>query len=531
MKQSRSLDQILYRLLLARLFLPLLLLTVLGFASAIYLGKRNLEVQQQQLASSMAQMVDDYLDQAGRVLDAVAHVAEMSEVEDEHVGLYMQATWEAYGYFEALYRLDKEGIVVLLAPTELRYQRYLGLDMSRQSYFERARAQKTIVISAPFNSLSTGRPTVYMAYALEDGGLVVGALSLQALQTTIVEASDDLSAYGEVFIVDRSGTLLAHTLYSERVAQQENIGHLQVVRRGLDDKVTLIYRAEGQLMLGSGVPITRVGWVVVEQLPFLIAYGPYVGMMSFLFLLAVSIWGALAWTLRDWLGHHVVAPLSQLGRVTEAIASGDFAQEEALSTIPTAFVELNVLRRDFQWMSQVIQARQMALQRSEERYRTLYGVSHLLVGIPTLDEVSQAALLAVPHIGAQRGDLILLNVQGQPKLYSTHLVHSTPQHIQALIQPIRVTGLGRQAYPTGMLSQPLLIEDVWRDSPTDVDASGHLVRSLRALLDPESHGDIHSVMVLPLLGQYEETIGFMIYSHRQPGVFGEDDVDLAEESP
>jgi len=363
-EQPRPLDRVLLRLLLLRLVLPSLAVILLAVWLVGYLVTHNLGTQQLQLARSLAYTVDDHLEHASRVVGAVAQVAQSATVEE--LALYMQATQRAYGCFDALYQLDESGHITMLAPPDPRYQ---GLDLSRQPYFGQASAKTGVTISQPFISLRTGQPTVYVAQPLADDGLVVGELNLGALQEAIAAALDE-PGRNTIFVADCSGTLLAHPR-SDLVAQQANVGHLDVVQRGLVGQATLFYSTDGTLVLGSAVPVERAGWVIVAQSPLAVAYGPYIRVTTPLLLFAPVVWLALIWSLRQRLSHHVVTPLARLSQGAEALSAGDFAQGAALAAIPVAFTEVGALAADFERMGQAIQARQAALQESEERYRRL----------------------------------------------------------------------------------------------------------------------------------------------------------------
>ena len=378
--QSRPLDSVLLRLLLLRLFLPLLALTLLAVGLTGYLSERRLESQQRQLARSLAYRVDDYLDQASRVLGAVALTAEMSTPQE--LDRYMQATHQAYGYFDTFYRLDKSGIVTSLAPPDPRHK---GLDMSSRPFFHREQQtteQNGVTVSQPFISSSTGHLTVHMVHWLAAGGLIVGEFDLGVLQGAIT-AEQDRAEADLVFITDRAGALLAHP-QSALVAQRFNVSHLEIVQRGLTGETTLRYSYDGGWVLGSAATVEQIGWIVVVQAPFSATYTPYVGGASLVLLLSLGIWLALVWNLRRQLRRHIVQPLARLSQGTDALAAGDFAQGKALVDIPTASAEVSALGANFYSMSQAIQARQAALQESEERLRKV--VQNMPVMMDALDE-------------------------------------------------------------------------------------------------------------------------------------------------
>ncbi len=363
-KESPSLDRLLQRLALLRMFLPLVALSVLAICAVGYLGKLSLEREQLQRAQFMARVVDRYLDQAARTLDAVSRVTEVSPSESL---TFMQGTWEAYGYFDTFYYLDANSKIKLLAPHD---PRYLGLDMSNLPHFQQAVEKKSLIISRPFISLRTGNPTVYLIRQLSRGCLMVGELNLGSLQDEITRGRSARSV-GEVYLLDQTGMLLAHPS-SILVKQQTNQGYLEIFRRGLGGEAMLVYEYAGTMVLGSAAQVERTGWVVVDQVPLSVAFSSYAWTLGLTLLASLLIWLALTWNLRRQLQRQVVTPLVQISRGIGALANGDFGRGKALAAVPVAFTEITALAKDFQHMSDMLEARQAALQESEERYRSLF---------------------------------------------------------------------------------------------------------------------------------------------------------------
>jgi PAS domain S-box-containing protein len=363
------LAHVLQRLVLLRLFLPLVAVSVIAIGLAGFLGERALERQQLQKARFVGRIVDRYLDQATRTLDAAARLVESSPQDDLIV---LQRTWEAYGYFDTLYYLGPDARIESLVPADPRYQ---GLDMSGQPSFREGGAESPVAISRPFISLRTGKATVYLVRRLSRGSLVVGELSLESLQDEIAHGRGQ--ARDAVFILDPSGTLIAHPSY-DLVRQQANQGSLEIFQRGRGGDVSLVYEYAGALVLGSASPVERAGWVVVDQLPVSAVLWPYAWALVLTLLASVLIWLVLAWSLRRHLELHVASPLAQLSRGADALANGDFGRGRELASLPAAFAEVTTLALDFQHMGAALEARraarqaaERALEASERQYRLL----------------------------------------------------------------------------------------------------------------------------------------------------------------
>jgi PAS domain S-box-containing protein len=358
-KELPALDSVLRRLVLIRLFLPLVALSVIVITGVGYLSIQTLESQQQLRAQFIAQNIDDYLNEAARSLNAVARVADATPSKNV---AFMQATLKANSYFDTLSYVDASGKIKYMVPAD---SHYLGLDVTSLPYFQQLKEKNDISISRPFISIRTGRPTVYLVRQLSEEGWAVGELSLGSLQDEITRRGIGSDV---VFIMDKSGMLLAHP-NADLVKQQTNQSYLEIFRRGLKEDAAMAYKYSGTMVVGIATRVERTGWVVVDQVPVSVALGPYAWALGLALLGSLAIWLLLMWSLRNQLEGQVSIPLSQLSRGTNALANGDFSQGKALTAVPGAFSELNELAADFQHMSDALEARQAQLQESEELNR------------------------------------------------------------------------------------------------------------------------------------------------------------------
>ncbi|WP_169717085.1 PAS domain S-box protein [Sporomusa acidovorans] len=325
---------------------------------------QTLIYQQQQVVKAMARMVDRHLEQGTQILDAVARVAEPAGPLG--VSSLLKSSWEAYKHFDTIYYLDEKHKVVLMVPSD---PMYIDLDMSSLPEFQET-SLNGVVISRPFISLRTGNPTVYLIRHLSRNRCVVGELSLGAIQQ---EIAGEKGTYGEAsfFVLDQSGTLLAHP-DTELVKQQTNMGYLEIFRRGLERDTTLVYDDMGTKFMSSATRVKRVGWAIIDQISLAALLRPYMITFFLTILVTLGIWLTLVWNLRKQLRRHVVVPLVQLSQSTHDLAIGDYNRAKSVTAMTNAFAEVDKLANDFQRMSGALQARQAALQESEERYRSLF---------------------------------------------------------------------------------------------------------------------------------------------------------------
>lgn len=371
-KDYPYLRQIFLRMLLYRLYIPLIFLGAIVITGVGYLGVQSFKSHQSQVAESMSHIVDYHLDHGGRILEAVAKVAETSEKTELFV--FMKSAWEAYGYFETIYYLDKDNKIDLMTPYVPRYE---GIDMSNLPDFQKQGNSKSIIISRPFISLRTGYPTVYLIRHLSQGGAVVGELDLGLFQKEITNVKKTL---GEefVFIMDQTGMILAHPNL-DLVKQQENMSNLDIFNSALHGESSDIYSYNGDTVIGSAVRLDRTGWIVVDQISLSGLGEYYIWALAAAFLISLIIWLALVLSLSKQLQRYVISPLEQLTLRTNALTIGDFSETDLSPSIPTSFVELNKLMVDFKLMTNNLQLRETALRESENRHRGL--VNRMPVGI------------------------------------------------------------------------------------------------------------------------------------------------------
>lgn len=370
-KDCLCLRQVFLRMLLYRLYIPLIFLGLIIVVGVGYLGIKDLRSHQNQVAVSMSHIVDYHLEQGGKILNAVANVAETST--EEELPVFMRSAWEAYGYFETIYYLDKDNKIELMMP---HVSRYAGIDMSNLPNIKENAGLTRISISRPFISLRTGNPTVYLIRPLPKGGAIIGELNLGLFQQEVVNTLNTADI-DFTFIMDQTGMLLAHPS-SKLVRQQTNMSNLEIFRNAADGKASEIYSYNGRVVVGSAVKLDRTGWIIVDQ-SSLSSFGKYYAWaLVGAFLASLVIWQTLVSNLRKQLQKYVITPLEQLTESTNALTVGNYIEANFSSSIPTSFTELDKLIVDFQFMTNNLQTREVELKESEKRYRGL--ISRIPIG-------------------------------------------------------------------------------------------------------------------------------------------------------
>ena len=121
----------------------------------------------------------------------------------EELSVHMQSQWQALGFFGTIQYIDSDRTLRAIAPFD---RDRIGFDMSCQGYDSGGTVPGEMQIFNPFLAPDSGQPTVRIAWATGDGGIVVGGLNLGALQEMLITAHGDIEQE-TFFIASGTGTL------------------------------------------------------------------------------------------------------------------------------------------------------------------------------------------------------------------------------------------------------------------------------------------------------------------------------------
>jgi PAS domain S-box-containing protein/putative nucleotidyltransferase with HDIG domain len=360
----RPLDQIVEILLIQRLLVPVLVAMVVVIGASGVLVWQSLTTQQAAQVQSLAMRVEDYLATAAQILSAAGEISSQSTPAQNQV--YLEKIRTAYRHFDTFYRLDQEGRVIQIEPHD---PRYIGLDMSRQPYFQVHTEPGKTAFTEPFTSLRSGRPAVYMIQTLSNGELIVGELNLEALQAVISVDNMTLNN-NHAYITSASGVLLAHS-NPEMVSFQQNMRSREPAESGNALSTRLVILPETMDVIASSIAIHPTGWIVVVEAPFYDNLSGYLAGVALALVMMPLFSIALVLHFGQRLRRSVVQPLAVLNQRVNQLTRGDFSHWMSFSTISTSSIEIAELATNFQRMQQTIRSRQAALQTSEARFREM----------------------------------------------------------------------------------------------------------------------------------------------------------------
>ena len=345
-------------------------ITAIGLISLNYLKHdlvRSLTASNQAIARSVAAEVEARLRDPMNLIRYVAEVAEESHrVRAEILDHILESEMNVTGHFDSLFILDQAGRVshVALGRNERANSAdYLGMEMANLPVYREAQKAGDLRWSYTFISMSSGEPTMTLALPFQ-GGMVLGNLSLKGLGRISERAGGGVA--GAVVIVNRRGRVIAHPDHSF-VAEQQNLGGLEIVKRGLAGEAgSFRYTFGGSAKLGSVVRIERTGWAVIVEQDEAVVLAPVARMQSIflagLFATVLLVIGGAVLSFG-----RILRPITSLIGSVQRIAGGwyDFTPP------PPSFREVDELAGSFALMAAAVREREELLrERNEELVMT-----------------------------------------------------------------------------------------------------------------------------------------------------------------
>ena len=269
--------------------------------------------------------------------------------------------------FEALYLVNDKGRIVDIGLPESRRQlrqSLLGIDFPLGGIFRGVVSQtEEFFWSDTYVSLLTGEPSIFATISVGRQKLV-GSISLDKIGDYVFRNLED--DFGEVGVVDRHGTLVAHT--DRRLARQRvNLNFHPEVVLALKERrdVTRHFDKKNRDFFGISF-IPETGWAAYSSRNYSLAMKPVRGVRHSL--IAIIVFSVLlAGFAAMGLAQRVLRPLTSLTSYVRKVADGEFNIEP----LNTRYGEVNTLTGEFHKMCHALLDREGALRQSEERYRGL----------------------------------------------------------------------------------------------------------------------------------------------------------------
>jgi diguanylate cyclase (GGDEF)-like protein/PAS domain S-box-containing protein len=329
----------------------------------------RIQVELQERAESTSRLLDHHMDGIEAQMRTLARL--VATRSDSDLQPFLDAMVDEGRFIEAAFVLDAKGNVLTLglpdksrqAAAELR-----GIDFSRNPIFQSARALSTsqtatkTVWSDKYLSALSGKHAVGVAMPVADKVVIIQA-SMERILLMLSNATGDASM--EVNVIDSQG----HWLASSRPDTSGSLNNYAMrpsFQAVLGGRPLPPYEEfQGKKLVVGGSLSQKLGWVIAAAAP------AGLGNASYRVTVILVIGGflgsvLLAMTLAPMWAGVLTRPVNALIDRAHRVRDGDYT-----SPWPRrgSILELNQLSNDFGQMVDVIQVREAAMLRSEERLR------------------------------------------------------------------------------------------------------------------------------------------------------------------
>ena len=405
---------------------------------------------------------------------------------------------------------DRNGVVFASNSARL-----IGRDYSDQPAVRAVMGGKDWALCNIFQSPPSGEYVFGIVTGIRRGGTLRGmVLALMVEDNLKMALQDGIMGPEQLVITDASGVVaLVHGKHDLDLShrQWQDQPFVQAALKGRSAVVENLKMPDGEVMFGSEVPITQIGWTAgvfcpreesIAPVRKEIIAGSLIALLLTGFMIGVAV----------LVGNRIAKPVVDLARVEQEFGQGNLYARASVHTGD----ELQFLADSFNGMASALQERTAQLNAAldtahhqSERLEALYSVAQGLIVSMDLDErleIIAHALASIVHV--KRSSVFLRQGNRLVGAAGWNLVH--PESFRELVYDFGVGGgIVEEALAEGA---PIVIPDVRADPRVDT-----------GLQEIFAGFDVKGLLALPLTRR-SRLVGLAILDN--PGEF----VDFDEEA-
>lgn len=260
-------------LILVIALLPVFVFGIIAVNRSVEVSQQAAEKEDEMVATNLANQTQLFLRRAEDIIKSLAGLSLQNLNENSLEAVYKNNSFQGIPIFESLIVLDEQGILRTIYPPR---EEVIGLDYSRQTFFDSVKREKEIFFSRVKFSTLSEQPVVGIAAPIFKAepeetlaGVVQGAIRLQSL-SSLVKEFGAVRITGQAFLVNQFGEIIAHPDY-RLVREQENISNInpelmQELQETAKGRGTFQYvSSQGVEYLVSFQTISPTGWRLIIQ--------------------------------------------------------------------------------------------------------------------------------------------------------------------------------------------------------------------------------------------------------------------------
>lgn len=451
------------------------------------------------LAKTIAQQTDLAISNALNAVEQLSQYPAVRSGSIENLPAIFSIVQGSRLDINLIFRLDKNGHILYYYPSAKNFVDENSFAV--QSYFQEAQNSEAAFLSEGRAEPGSGKPiaTAVMPLRTRDGtftGIIAANITLEGfsteLQKTIEEHSPQKQAL-QVFIVDHSGNIIAHTQPNSTPKNIQDIApeasqHILARETGSQ----IIQKNTQQETLYTYAPIKTARWAIVTSRPGHEAFARQIllrriTLAAFFSFSAIGIlfWGALY--------RQVLNPLQSLATISQRIgedAKVDPAQQKQLQLLAQRRDQVGKLTVSMTRMEQSIQARM-------HEQATLLETSQAVVSSLDIKIVLNLILEQVERLMSVE-KIAIITLDEKSNLYRVRASRGLSKKFveQAILEPDESQSATLRAIRSG---KPVQIIDTERDP------------NFAPLLPHSRDGGYRSVLAVPLQSNYDQPSALLVF--------------------
>ncbi len=275
-----------------------LVAVVINYRITTHIVEKTIIAQQEDLATKVASIVELWLDQQMKILEATANSVTLATLGQNDLTMApLQMAMKA-GHFSDVYIGQESGILIdgaeWLPPP--------GYDPRLRPWYRRAVQTGKISFTTPYIDLVTNKLVIALVKPLLNEGRIVGVMAADIVLDTLVNTvlNRQIGADGKIFLVEKGGTILVHpnTSFVMRANLQtiepDLTGKLGVFAESAVGSITYLSPTQEKNILSYRL-IANSDWLLCISVPHAEAYSlTRKTTMVFAMEIVLRILGALA---------------------------------------------------------------------------------------------------------------------------------------------------------------------------------------------------------------------------------------------